>query len=446
MNYAIRRPSDQELAAARRLTWEAFGTPTGRGRPGNGSSGSSGCGNTGSTAGTGGSSDTNTSTSANTSTRGHASDDGNEPPQGLDADGRPWPGPGFHTRGAFDGDRLLGQVMGREFHTWCQGVRIPTCGVAAVTIGAEHRGAGLIAPLMTDLLTDARDRGDVLATLYATAPGIYHRFGFETISAAETVTVPATSAAAVRRGRPVQLRRAQAADVPAVRRCYQQWARKRTGALDRVPPSFSSTDEQLLARYDAITLALDEDGTCLGYVCWDRGSLGSDVLRAQEFIACDEAAYRALWRMLGSFSSVTPTIELRTCPGDPARVFLPTIHWAVSDDEPYMLRILDVPRALEARAGGRDVAVTFAVSGDECGLIEGTYRAESAGGRVQCSPADPREDAPVLTVRGLSALYAGILSAPDLLATGHLRGGSPEQQEALTALLMHQPWQVHDEF
>ncbi|HLR27046.1 MAG TPA: GNAT family N-acetyltransferase [Ruania sp.] len=419
MNYAIRRPSDQELAAARRLTWEAFGTPSDRGRPGN--DGNAGAG-------------------------GNAPDGANEPPQGRDAGGRPWPGPGFHTRGAFDGDRLLGQVMGREFHTWCQGVRIPTCGVAGVTIGAEHRGAGLIGPLMTDLLTDARDSGDVLATLYATAPGIYHRFGFETVSAAETVTVPATSAAAVRPGRPVQLRRAQAADIPAVRRCYQQWAHGRTGALDRVPPSFASTDEQLLARYDAITLALDEDGTCLGYLCWDRGSLGSEVLRAQEFIACDEAAYRALWRLLGSFSSVTPTIELRTCPGDPARVFLPTIHWAISDDEPYMLRILDVPRALAARTGGRDVAVTFAVSGDECGLIEGTYRAESAGGRVHCSPTDPREDVPVLTVRGLSALYAGILSGPDLLATGHLRGGSPEQLEALTALLVHQPWQVHDEF
>src|SRR5699024_7896381 len=128
MNYAIRRPSDQELAAARRLTWEAFGTPSDRGRPGNDGTGGSGNDGTGGSRASGGSdvpswntsskrgsstssaaggnsgSSSSTGAGGNVGAGGIAPDGANEPPQGRDASGRPWPGPGFHTLGAFDGD------------------------------------------------------------------------------------------------------------------------------------------------------------------------------------------------------------------------------------------------------------------------------------------------------------------------------------------------------
>lgn len=408
MSSQIRPLSGSEKHQARRLAWEAFGFPAPAGH-------------------------------------GPAAD-ADDLYAGSGPTAQDWPGPGFHTVAAFDDGELQGQVMAREFHTWVQDQRVPTCGVAGVTIAAEHRGAGLITPLLRRLLTQARQRGDAIATLYATAPGIYQRFGFETVSAAHTVTVPTTAAAAVRRGAPVRLRRAREADVPALRTCYLRWAAARTGALDRVAPSFQRTAAQVVARYDAITMALAQDGSCLGYACWNRGGIGSDVLKVQEFIATDEAAYRALWRMFGSFSSVAARIELRTCAADAARTFLPTNHWDVADGEPYMLRLLDVPAALGMRKAARAGEVRFSVTGDECGLIEGTYRVRGADGTISCAPGEGTGREMVLTAGGLSGWYAGVLSVPDLVDTGRLTGGTPQDREALGALLVHQPWQIHDEF
>src|SRR5699024_9255260 len=156
------------------------------------------------------------------------------------------------------------RAVALDLRTWAGGRELATCGVAGVTVAAEHRGQGLTHPLLLELLRAAADRGDVLATLFATAPGIYRRLGFELVSTVDEVVVPATAAAAVRPGEPVRLRRASAADLPALRDCYTAWARQRYGPLTRTG-ALARTDEELLTGSDAITLATDTGGQVLGY-------------------------------------------------------------------------------------------------------------------------------------------------------------------------------------
>src|ERR1700710_2069475 len=73
--------------------------------------------------------------------------------------------PGMHYLGLFDpaGDDLVAQLADREFESWFGGARVPTCGVAAVTVSAEHRGQGFLAPLFTALLENARNRGAAIS-------------------------------------------------------------------------------------------------------------------------------------------------------------------------------------------------------------------------------------------------------------------------------------------
>src|SRR5699024_11013912 len=110
-------------------------------------------------------------------------------------DGSSWPGPGSHALGTFAGDELAARAVALELGTHVAGRELRTCGVAGMTVAAEHRGQGLTHPLLAELLLAARDRGEVIATLFATAPGIYRRLGFETITTVDQVQVPSTSAA-----------------------------------------------------------------------------------------------------------------------------------------------------------------------------------------------------------------------------------------------------------
>ena len=398
MSYRIRPLTAADAAAARRLGREAFGMPD-------------------------------------------ADRPDEDPP-----DGSPWPGPGAHALGTFVGDELTSRAVALELGTWFAGHEVRTCGVAGVTVAAEHRGQGLTHPLLAELLRAARERGEVIATLFATAPGIYRRLGFETITTVDEVAIPATAAAAVRAGGPVQLRRAAAADVPAVRDCYTTWARQRYGPLTRTGPALADTDEELLGGQDALTVATDSAGTVLGYACWNRGTLSERTLTVTELVAHTPDAYRALWRMCGALAMKVDRVLLHAPAGDLARSFLPTKHWQVGAQEPYLLRVLDLPAALAARGGRGRGEVTITVTGDELELVNGTFRIRADGGELSCEQIAPAAGLPVLTPGGLSLVFTGSFTGADLRAAGHLTGGDAGTDRALEELLHAPPWQLRDTF
>ena len=360
------------------------------------------------------------------------------PPAGTPpptADGFPYPG--RHTWGTFDGDRLVARVAGREYDAWFHGRTVPTCGVAGVTVEAEHRGEGLLADLMTATLGEAGERGEALSTLYPSAPGIYRPFGYELVGSYDVIEVPVGELAVVRPpGRPTTTRRATAADVDAVRGIYDAWAAGQNGPLSRRGVSFTGTADELVSAFTGVTLAVDESGDIVGYCSWDRGT-GYDTdatVEVKDLLALTADGHRALWRMLGSFTSVTGEVRVWTSGDDLARLVLPSASWRVRQRYPYMLRVHDVGAALTGIATPLEADVAFSVAGDRLGTANGDYRLRAAAGRTACEPADATATgsgraAPVFDVRGLALAYAGAQSCANLRLAGLLTG--PDTHDAL---------------
>ena len=92
-------------------------------------------------------------------------------------------------------------VVGREFASWFGGVEVPTCGVAGVAVAAERRGDGLLADLVRAHARRGAGRGEVISTLYPTAPGIYRRLGYELVGSLDRVELPTSELLGVRRRR-----------------------------------------------------------------------------------------------------------------------------------------------------------------------------------------------------------------------------------------------------
>src|SRR4051794_32868389 len=78
--------------------------------------------------------------------------------------------PGRQWWGAFAGDRLAARLCVRTYDSWFGGARVPTAGVAGVTVGMEYRGRGLLSPLLGAALGRARELGSAISTLFPTAP------------------------------------------------------------------------------------------------------------------------------------------------------------------------------------------------------------------------------------------------------------------------------------
>lgn len=359
-----------------------------------------------------------------------------------------FPHPGRHTFGTLAGDRLLGRVIGREYHSWFRGVEVPTCGVGGVTVAAEHRGEGLLRDLFAAMLADARTRGEVISTLFPTAPGIYRPLGYELVASYDTVEVPTAALAQVRAPSGVTTRRAEVGDLPAVRSVYDAWAALQNGPLTRRGPSFVATDAEVLAERTGITLALDEAGAVVGYASWDRGRgyAGDGRLQVWDLIGLTPDACRALWRVLGSFASVADTVHVRSSGADLARLVLPNLAWTTVATRPYMLRVDDVAGAFAALPLTGAAVVPLRVVGDRLGVLDGDYLLRVGEDGTTCERSAPDAAATVLTPHGLALLWAGAQSCGNLRLAGHLTAGSPDDDRTFDALLGGRQLHVRDYF
>lgn len=349
---------------------------------------------------------------------------------------------------AVDGDTVAARVAAHSYESWWHGRRVPTCGIASVAVSPERRGEGLLLPVFEAALAAAAERGEALSTLFPTASGIYRPLGYDIVTSFDTVAIPTAELASVRPPVATTTRRAGLDDVPTLKRVYDVWAAAQNGPLTRTGPRFAMTDQELLDDVTAVSLAVDGDGVVVGFASWDRGT-GYDPatasLEVHDLVAVTADGYRALWRMLGTHTSVAGTIRLHTSGEDPARLVLGTATWDVVGRHPYMLRVSDPAAALTGLdAPLRPGEIDLAVIGDRLGTADGGYRLTVGDGPTACERAAVG-DVATFTTQGLALAYAGAQSCANLRMLGHLTG--PRDADAvLDALLGGRPLHVRDYF
>ena len=357
--------------------------------------------------------------------------------------------PGRNFWGAFDGDRLVAKLADREYQSWFGGAEVATSGIAGVTVAMEHRGRGALTPLFAAALDAASDRGAAISTLFPSAPRIYRRFSYELVGDYATIQIPTELLTGVSSPTTeIGLRRATAADFGAIDAIYATWAGAQNGPLTRQGVSFPATAEEYIASFDAVTLAVDGAGQVVGFASWDRGQgYRSDAnLEVSDLLALSADGYRALLRGLGSFSSVTGYTRIDTSGDDVARLFLPVLRWEVAASDPYMLSLLDLGKAIEARrfAAGLRADLGFRVVGHFLARVNGDYRLAVEDGHATCQRGE--SSGPVLEARGLALLYAGVQSTANLRFAGLLRGGTRSDDERLDALFAGRQFHIRDYF
>jgi predicted acetyltransferase len=398
MAISVRRLSTDDAEASRRLGWEAFGAP-------------------------------------------------DSPPTETAAEAMERAGRTFF--GAFAESRLAARMAWRDYESWYGGRLVRTAGIASVTVAAEARGRGLLSPLFAATLSDAHAAGAVISTLFPSAAGIYRRFGYELVSDYTTVSLPSWVLAGVSRPDAVTTRRAGVADVAAIRAVYAGWAAAQNGPLSRHGVSFPASEEDFLADFTGVTVAVDADGEICGFTSWDRGKgYGPDsVLEVSDLLALDVQGYRALLAAIGSFVSVTPTTRIDTSGNDIARLLLSTTDWLVTGSNPYMLAVLDVAGALTALSypPGVYAQLPFRVHGLVLPNQDGTYVLQVADGASVCEPAAAGDER-VFAARGLALLYAGTQSCANLRYAGLLAGGDPARDPVWDCLFGGRPMHIRDYF
>lgn len=307
--------------------------------------------------------------------------------------------------------------------------------VTAVTVRTSHRRRGLLRRMMTEDLQAAREDGIAMAALTASEGSIYGRFGYGVASLERTVKVDTTARFNLRH-QPTGT--VEVADpkvlLDVAPKVFDRVHRHTPGSLGRQEwyRQLASGSLGRDGKEDpGIKAALHygQGGTVDGYAAykflgWDTTPYTVEVV---DLVAATDHAYLELWQYLAAIDLVERVSWNEAPVDDP-------LAWALADPrcidasdsrDMLWLRILDVPRALEARHYPADGRLVLDV-GDPLGLTAGTFALHVEGGQAAVERLAPGT-APdlALDVSALSSIYLGGVSPVTLKAAGVVCEASP---------------------
>ncbi|MEV7107456.1 GNAT family N-acetyltransferase [Streptomyces atroolivaceus] len=356
-------------------------------------------------------------------------------------------------QGVFDAGRCVAtfRSFAQEL-TVVGGAKVQADAVTAVTVSPTHRRRGLLSRMMATDLAAAKERGDVVASLIAAEYPIYGRYGFgpATWTAEWEIDVPRAGldprapvpseadggrielvdGADVRKFGPELHGRLAARQHGVVSR-DERWWQRGTG-VD--VPSFESWTEPFYAVYRSA------DGGTDGLIAyraddhWGDGKQPLNKATVAGMLAVTPAAERALWHFVCSIDWITTVRSGHRAPDDVLPLLLPDPRAAriVTQADWLWLRLLDIPRALEARTYATEAALVVDVR-DATGLAGGRFLLDVSPSGASCVPTTRDADL-TLDVAELGALYLGDESPVRLAALGRLdehRAGAAATADAV---------------
>ncbi|NJQ00074.1 GNAT family N-acetyltransferase [Streptomyces zingiberis] len=367
------------------------------------------------------------------------------------------------TRGAFDAGRCVATL--RSFAqelTVPGGARLPADAISNVAVLPTHRRRGLLGRMLTDDIAAARERGDAVATLVAAEYPIYGRYGFGPAAWTTEWRVDVTrSGLDRRRPGPEFGGRVELVDGAEVRKLgpglHDRIRARRPGFVSRGEhvwrlatgdlrlPSWGPWTEPYFAVYRN---AQGEPEGLLSYTADDRweGKQPLSTARVDELLALTPAAERALWHFVLSVDWISAVETGHRAPDDVLPLLLPDPRAArvTTHADLLWIRLLDVPRALEARsyaaAGGLvlDVRDETAPGGGPAG---GRFRLDASPDGASCTPTTAAPDL-TLSAADLATLYLGDESAVRLATLGRADEGRDGAAALADQLLRtsRRPW------
>lgn len=331
---------------------------------------------------------------------------------------------------AWEGDRCVGHAAGYRFETLIPGgAWLTTNGVTRVGVLGTHRRQGILRNLMTRLLTEAAERGQVLASLRASETLIYQRYGFGLAGESAEILVDPSAALPISGQAAGSMRLLKPDEALATVRPIYEAAANRLGVISRPEwmwKRFFANATELGGDAEFVAVHTSAAGADDGFVHygvkWKTEHFTPPEGEGEVFDlwGTDPSVELALWNYICNidlvrewFAEERPVDEIAQLAVADRRGYRSKWHW----DEQW-LRLVDVDAALVARSYvDAEAAVTIDVRDGLFALNTGVWEISSAGAkRIDTSvEADLSVDVGVL-----AAAYLGGTKWSALAAAGRV--------------------------
>ncbi len=327
----------------------------------------------------------------------------------------------------------MGQWFGRE----C----VPMAGIASVGISPEYRGTGVAAELLTQMLKELHANGVPLSALYASTQRLYRKVGYEQAGTSCDWELPIESIG-------VSVSR-EIRDIPIVRvspspevfqNLYDQQAIQNNGNLKRNPALWQlriqAPQEQAVFAY-----LIGSETQPEGYVIFNQHATASDYdLQIRDWVALTPAAVRRLWMFITDHRSLADKVIWRSRALEPFLLLLPEQTPHLRSLKRWLLRVVDLPKALEKRGYPAGVEAELHLDVRDDLLLEnnGQFVLSVSGGRGEVTRGGRGELQ--LNIRALAPLYTGLFTPDQLQLTGQIEASDSALSVATQLFSGSEPW------
>lgn len=344
------------------------------------------------------------------------------------------------------GARVVGGLGILNFGQYFGGRVVSSAGITCVGVSPDVRGAGVGTRLMQATVRDLARRGFALSVLYPSTWGLYRAVGYEPAGTRITYELSTEKLA----GHAVSgaLRPATEADHAAIHAVHERRAIATAGNVCRSDLTWQrileSGDEH--KRYVYVIESEQKRGMLEGYVSYRQQTVdGPYEVVVSDHAALTPNAGRLLVSFLASHSTMVRSVILDAGPSEPLLWLCREENLRVRFNHFWMLRILDVRKALCARGypSGVRAEIHFEIEDALLNENNGRIVLKVDGGRGQIRRGGRGKLK--VTIRGLAPLYTGHLSACELRMTGLIDGPDDVLCETSAVFAGPSPW-MNDRF
>lgn len=341
------------------------------------------------------------------------------------------------------GEQIAGGLAVIEMGQWFGGCCVPMAGLAAVGIPPEYRGMGAAVELLTQTLKEIQAKQLPISVLYPATQYLYRQVGYEQGGTAggfeirlETLRL-SVNQASLKAIRNLEMQAVTPIRHEVFRDIYRQSAVKNNGNLDRNEAIWQSIIQP--REQETIYAYLVGSPQPEGYIIFKQDAKESQII-ILDWVALSAAAAQRLWMFLADHRSQIQKVLWRGAAINPFLLLLPEQTAKVQYLDRWMLRIIDVVKALESRGypAGLETELHFAVVDELLPENNGNFVLRVSGGRGEVKRGGKGELQ--LNIRGLASLYTGLYTPSQLQVSGYLAGTDNAVSAATQIFAGAEPW------
>ena len=339
------------------------------------------------------------------------------------------------------GGTVVAGGLGLLIPQWFGGRPVPSASMACGCVAPEERGGQLAARLIVERLRPLREQGAVLATLWTSSTGYVRRMGWEAPAAVSSWTVPTGELRRRTEEPDVEIQPGDTSELGALQDAL---AARWNGTWQR-PAWWDAWQQAQHPHLNTYRFSpAGQEPTGVLSVAGERHPVDGRRLVVHDFWAADHTTAAAMLAFLGRHDSRIPTVEFQRTGVPPGPLLLHAMHRSGAASahswHPWMLRVLDLRRAVQARGWHQEVTVDLplGVVAEDGQQVE-HYILHIAQGIGELTPVSTTADL-VLTRGQFAVWYAGGYRTATAAALAGVDGAPASIARLVTATNDQEPW------